>query len=797
MKRVFFVGVLIALFSHVVMAEGVGETALKNGIGARWAGMGSVGAAIANDASAIFYNPANLAEFGFGFSLGSLDSQQLLGEQSFRLVKLAYLGYADGKVVDPTGDSINFSALGFGNRSGWLNWGANFKNQEWTVGGTSQNGWTADLGVLARITPQFKIGVAAQDVLTSKNRIVPASLRVGFGYKPLDGQLLIAGDAELYRSQPASGHFGVELNLVQGLALRGGIDGADPTAGATLDLGVFSLDYAVQFPSNGKNIQKYEAGLKWTAERLRPFSLIKPKEFALIDIAGAIKGGQAEYSFLGGFRPGLDDILAKIRASGRDPSIDGIILRLSGFDGGLGGAAVVQEMREEIGRAKAKGKKVIAYVEGSAVGDEYYLASAADKIVAAPGSGIGGFGRSIAIYRFPETFKKLGIEWQVLTKGKYKSSFDWLSPAAGKEQKAMLEGVVADVYRQMLTDIAASRKKKIEKVKESGDGMIFPSGLAKKMGLVDQVGYFRDVCSVATKLCGETGEAKIVEPQLLEPEEVFFAQVFGVAVVEVDGEMVSGDGGQNLIFGGTYTGSDKIVSDIRAASDDIFVKAIVLRIDSPGGSPVAAGEIYRALQYAKEKKKVVIASMGGVAASAGYYIAAGADKIVADRSTITGSIGVIGAYPLFAELMKKIGATADVIKEGKHADMFSGLRKMTSVEVMAMDRLMEESYRDFINAVATGRQIATKEVERMAQGRVYTGAQAFDVKLVDKLGGFADAVDLAKTEGKIMGEPRLIYYRAANPFLQAGAGISSFLGLPPLTLPNIGSLRGNTSPIFP
>lgn len=211
-------------------------------------------------------------------------------------------------------------------------------------------------------------------------------------------------------------------------------------------------------------------------------------------------------------------------------------------------------------------------------------------------------------------------------------------------------------------------------------------------------------------------------------------------------------------------GADRAAESIRKASDDVFVKAIILRIDSPGGSAVAAGEIYRVLQYAREKKKVIIASLGSIAASGGYFIASAADKIVADRSTITGSIGVMGYFPVFSELMKKAGVKTEVVKEGSHADMFSGLRDLTTAEAQALERIMDETYGEFINRVVEGRKLSTKEVEAAAQGKIYTGAQALDLKLVDKLGGFSDAVDLAKEEAEIIGEPRLIYYREPNWF---------------------------------
>ncbi|MDD5593172.1 MAG: S49 family peptidase, partial [Candidatus Margulisbacteria bacterium] len=428
MFRRLVISCLFLALGGASFADDLGDLLLKEGVGTRALGMGGAYTAVANDASAVFYNPAGLAETGLGFTSGSLDSQQTKNEFTYTLVKLGYLGYSEGRVLNPNGDTINYSAFGFGNRAGWLNWGTNYKAMEWTLSGVKDSGWSGDIAVLMRITPQFKIGVVAQDVLTTKSRLVPASLRVGLGLNPFkNNQLIIAADAELYRSQPNFGHLGIEASLIKGLALRAGIDRGNPTAGASLDLMAFTLDYALQFPPDGKNIQRYEAGFKISLDRERPFAFIKPKEFALIDISGTIKGGQSEMSIFGGYQSGLDTILENIRAAERDSAIDGLFIRLGGFSGGLGGAAVVQEMRAELLRAKAKGKKIVVYIEGSAIGDEYYLASVADKIVAAPGSGVGGFGKSLEIYRFGGLFKKFGVEYQILYKGKYKTSFDWLS----------------------------------------------------------------------------------------------------------------------------------------------------------------------------------------------------------------------------------------------------------------------------------------------------------------------------------------------------------------------------------
>jgi protease-4 len=775
-------------------AQGIEDYALKRGVGVRAAGMGGAYTAIADDGSAIFYNPAGLAQPGFAYTFGNPDTNQKNIDGSLEFLKLGYVGYGSWGMKNSSGDEIETTAVGFGNRSGWLNWGVSYKGLKWNISGTAGEGWATDIGFLMRVTPQLNIGLVAQDILTDRDYIAATSGRVGIGFKPLKEMLILTGDAEIDRSSQSYGHLGIEANVIRGFSLRGGLDRGEPTAGLTLDLGFFSFDYAALFGSNGETTQRFEAGMKILPQRERPFSIIKPREYALIDISGAVKGGRTEYSFFGGVRPGLDSILSQIRKAAKDKAVDGIMLRIGGFGGGLGGMAIVQEIRAELERARKKGKKIVAYVEGSAVGEEYYLASVADRIVAPPGAAIGGFGKSIEIYRLKGLFKRIGVEYQVFKQGEYKDAFDPFREKMSEKQEEMVKGLVADLYRQMLTDIARDRKMELEKVKEIGDGMIFPARLAQKMGLIDDVGYYRDARKLAAEISGDKKEeARIIEPSLVEPEQVFLTKVFGVAVIEIDGEIVSGTGGENIIFGGRYVGSETVARYIRQASDDVFVKAIILRIDSPGGSAIASGEIYKALKYAREKKKVLIASIGSIGASGGYYIAAAADRIVADRSSITGSIGVIGYLPMIRDLLEKVDVTAEVVKEGAHADMFSGLRELSSVEIFAIERLQAESYDEFIQAVAEGRKLSTEEVKEAARGKIYTGSQALELKLVDELGGFSDAVDLAKKEAKIAGEPRLIFYHEPSPFFSFGAGVVESLGLKawPLWKLAPGSIRHN------
>ncbi|NQT30631.1 MAG: signal peptide peptidase SppA [Candidatus Saganbacteria bacterium] len=758
------------------LSQNIVDLSLKRGFGVRATGMGGAYTAVADDGSAVFYNPAGLAVPSFCYTYGDPDTEKKVLSGTFTFAKLAYIGYGSWTMRETASDEVSATVVGFGNKSSWLNWGMNFKSLNWNVSGVENSGWSSDIGFLMRISPQLNLGLLAQDLLTSQNSITATTGRLGIDYRPFGDRMILASDLEF--GQRPYGHLGIEANIVKGLTMRAGIDRSDPTLGLTLDLWLFSVDYSVLFGQKGNTIHGLELGVGVAPKQERPFSIIKPKEYALIDVSGAVKGGRTEVSFLGGVKPGLDSILSEIRRATKDKGIDGIMLRLGGFGGGLGGMAIVQEIRYELERARKSGKKIVAYVEGSALGDEYYLAACADKIVAPPGAAIGGFGKSLAVYRLKGLFEKIGIEWQIFTQGKYKGAFDPFKETFSKDQEEMAKNIVADLYRQMLTDIAKDRNMKLEKIKEIGDGMIFPARLAQKMGLVDEIGYYSDARKLAAEISGsENKEAQIIEPRLVEPQQVFLTKVFGVAVIEIDGEIVSGKGGENIIFGGRYVGSDTIAKYIRKASDDIFVKAIILRINSPGGDAIASGEIYEALKYAKEKKKVLVASIGSIGASGGYYIAVGADKIVADPASITGSIGVIGQLPVIAGLLKKLDIGTDVIKEGKYSDMFMGLRKLSTPEVYAIERLQKENYDEFIQAVVAGRNLPTAEVEAAAQGQIFTGAKAKELKLVDKLGGFSDAVDLAIASAKIIGEPRLLFYHEPSMFFKFGEGMVESLGL--------------------
>lgn len=777
------------LFCSSSFSATVQEEFLKKSMSVRQMGMGGAATAVCDDISAVFYNPAGLSKSNpSGFSFGTIDTNKELFEKnhyySYGLGSLCYLGYEKELSA---GEKAKVDMYGIGRQSSMgISYGLTYKNLYWESLTELHKGYSVDVGVLVNITPQVRMGLLGQDAIAEKALEIPGSTRLGIAYAPFDQRILIAADSEIGRLEAGDyTHYGIEAALTEGFKLRAGIDRGYTTFGATLALPFMAVHYAALLDSDAKSGTVHMIGgeMSLLQKPERPMSIIRPKEFALIEIGGDIVGGIGDFSIFGGGRVGADSIISNIKEALKDPYIDGIMLKIRGFEGGLGSFGIVQEIRGELLRARSKGKKIIAYLEEGTLGDEYYLASVADEIVAPPSGTVGGLGKSISVIRVKGLLEKFGIETQLLAKGKYKTTFATFSSELSREQRLMLEEVLADLYRQMVTDIAKSRKDKISvtKLKEIADGRVFSASRAKELGLIDEIGYFKDASRCGAELCKSKDDIRIVERKDLfrESEEDFLiAFPNKIAVIDIDGDIVTGKSGQNVLFGGHATGADTVSEQIKKAMDDWQVKAIIVRVNSGGGSAVASGQIYSDLNRSKDRGKIIVASMGDMAASGGYYVSAAANKIVADPGTITGSIGVIERdLFVYSGLLKKLNIKAETVKEGKHSDMFSGLRRLSTEEVNLLSSYMEETYQEFIKAVADGRKMTTEEVAGLAEGRVYTGSQALDKKLVDKLGNFTDSVYFAAELAGIKGEPKLVYYREEGFMFQFGQGAVKMLGL--------------------
>ncbi|HET7746266.1 MAG TPA: signal peptide peptidase SppA, partial [Vicinamibacteria bacterium] len=438
--------------------------------------------------------------------------------------------------------------------------------------------------------------------------------------------------------------------------------------------------------------------------------------------------------------PTLRALVEAIDRAGRDGKVSALVLRVSTLpDAGWGR---IQELRDAITRFRASGKPAYAHLE-FAGNKEYYLATACSRIYAVPSAIIDVSGLRSETTFFRSTLDKLGVQAQFEGVGKYKNAPNQFTETGFTEaHREQMDALLDSLYGQYLEAIRAGRNKTPEEAQAIVDAGPYDAHGALRAGLVDELLYEDEL------------NTRLKESDRLQPMRYLRGAGgrFGldrrprIALVYAVGEIVSGES-QGGAFGGQVAGSDTVVGALRSAREDDSVRAIVLRVDSPGGSGTASDVIWREMELAQRKKPVVV-SMGDMAASGGYYIAMGSDAIVAQPGTITGSIGVFGGKFTLRGLYDKLGISKEVLVRGRHADIFSEYRPWDDEEKAKFRGLMVSFYDDFIRRAAEGRRKTPPEIDAVAQGRVWTGAEALRHGLVDRLGGLDVALAIAKERAK-------------------------------------------------
>jgi protease-4 len=440
---------------------------------------------------------------------------------------------------------------------------------------------------------------------------------------------------------------------------------------------------------------------------------------------------------------GLKDILYALDKAVDDNRIKCIYLNVSAFNGGM---AAAEEIRDALAAFREKSDKPIyAY---SDIYDQmsYYIASVADRIVLNPQGAIDfrGLGGEVMFYK--NAFEKLGIQMQVIRHGKFKSAVEpYMLEKMSPENREQRMVYLNSMWNHLLTGISQARNIPVDSLNHLADQvMTFRRGhQALESGMVDTLLYKDQVLDELRKITGTSPKKGIPSVSVadyaripVKKGNVTKNKLDKIAVLYASGEIspLAGDDGIN---------GEKFSREVRKVRQDSSYKAIVLRIDSPGGSAYDSEIIWREVKLAAEEK-VVVVSMSNVAASGGYYIACAANKIVAQPNTITGSIGVFGLIPNAGELLsKKLGITFDVVKTNEHSDMPSVTRPMDAFESSLMQENVEETYALFVSRVADGRKMELSAVDAIGQGRVWSGENALKIGLVDTLGGLDVAVSEA------------------------------------------------------
>ena len=442
----------------------------------------------------------------------------------------------------------------------------------------------------------------------------------------------------------------------------------------------------------------------------------------------------------------FSNLLTQLRKAKVDTRIGAVMLDID-FPGIGWGKA--DELRDAVKEFKSSGKPVYAYME-IGTNREYYIATAADKIYLPPSGDvyINGFAAEAMFYK--GSLDKLGIEADVIQIGpKYKNAPDrYTKKEMGEGQREVINALLDEYFTRFTAAIAESRKKSVEDVKALVDGAPYNANQAKSLGLIDDALYRDQVDNDLKAKLGYKDDDKLRtigggEYREIPSDSLGLNKGEKVAVIYASGAINVGrsSGGP---LSGDMVGSDTLVEAINDAADDKSIKAIVLRVDSPGGSALASDLMWHAIENAKAKKPFVV-SMADVAASGGYYIACNANKIVAEPSTVTGSIGVFMGKPVVKGLYDWLGITNEYVMRGRNAGIFRETEKWTPEERAKMEAQTNSIYFDnFVPKVAKGRNKTAEDVNSIAQGRVWTGTQAKANGLIDEFGGLEKAIDIAK-----------------------------------------------------
>lgn len=450
-------------------------------------------------------------------------------------------------------------------------------------------------------------------------------------------------------------------------------------------------------------------------------------------------------SVLGGSSAiGLDDILASIKYAKTDDHIKGIFIEASSLNTGM---ATVEELRNSLLDFKTSGKFIIAYSDYYTQGG-YYLSSIADKIYVNPMGGVEFKGLSAELVFIKGTLEKLGVEPQIIRHGKFKSAIEPLiNDKMSESNRLQTRTYIGSLWNKMLDGVSKSRKISVTDLQTIANGLLITdakAALDKKF--VDGVKYKDEVLDMLKEKTGSESINKINFINLNNYVKVNRPSVGDrnkkVAVIFAEGSIVDGKGSDGDI------GSITLSRQLRSARLDDKIKAVVLRINSPGGSALASDVIWREVLLLKKVKPVIV-SMGNVAASGGYYIACAADTIVAQPNTITGSIGVFGVLWNAKGLTDKLGVSVDTVKTGAMADLGTASRAMTEPERKYIQNQIEMIYDVFIGKVADGRKMTKADVDSIGQGRVWSGIDAKRIGLVDVLGGMDVAINIAAKKAKL------------------------------------------------
>ncbi len=736
--------------------------ALAVGSSTRAAQIGAIeNPALADEASAVWVNPAGLA-----FRRGSTGyfSRSFGGDSTYTNILFAGPNGGFGwQREDGDGvwqlDRWRFAFAG-GDRRFAVGAAAQYANPSGAY--PAGNHWAWDLGATTRPVRQVSAGVVMRNLGAPGSE--PRSISAGLALRPVGDYLTLLGGAVWDDGDPvgdpANWHVGGVANIGPGVELSTTVNqDGDVFAGLSFVFGNGSIGGSGVRPDAGKRmgwaVARTSGDYRRTALHLR-------NGVAEIRLAGEVRD-RPVYSLFGGAALPLSGLLAQITRAADAPDVEALYLRIEGIDIGQGMAG---ELRAALLDFKeTTGKPVICYLVNADV-REYYIATVADSVFLEPMGHllIGGYAAAPMFFR--RMFDKLGLEAQFARVGEYKAATEvWTDSTLSAQYRSQLEDLLDDWYADFLDAVAGGRHITPDSAETLVDRGLFGAADALTHGLVDGVRY-EDEAFESAEHAVDAAEARRVDLAHRRTYDERWGSRPHVAVIFASGEMMTGDGGSDIVTGGSFMGATTICEAIKAAREDDAIRAVVLRVDSPGGYALAGDMIWREANLLAESDKPFVVSVGDVAASGGYYIAVPADTIVCNPGAIVGSIGIFGGKVHAEALFDKIGLDVETVQRGENAAIYSMHQPFTPEQLELLQHDIDQGYRRFLGRVSAGRDMTEADVDSVGRGRVFTGERGIDAGLVDVSGGLDDAIQIALEMAGIQDEAQIVVYPQRGGFLE-------------------------------
>jgi len=544
--------------------------------------------------------------------------------------------------------------------------------------------------------------------------------------------------------------------------------------GASFDFPHFSFGYNNPLPKYERNssssfYKSYGNHFSFSYSMERKESIIpEPKKIVEIVLSGSLQDYNTEdvfFGILGKGKRSVHEVIADIDYAAADPSVKGMLLKIYPLaTGRFEVNAAIEELTASLERFKSKKKSITAYLPQDTGPAEYYIATYANDIVL-PSDALFFYGLSIEVFNYKQFLSKFGIELQNFYAGEYKLTFQGILDSTSAQGKEVINRILDVVYEKMMSRTVTARNLVLDDFMRDKLSKPITGMEAQRLGLVDKNGWYDDAINLAEK----NSKTKNITGRINRSEwDDGWGEPEQIAIIGVYGTIKPGESeGPSAIVlpipyigGGRSTGSETVLRQLEAAFANPKVRAIILRVDSGGGSALAASEISDAIiRLRKKYKKPFIVSMGNAAASGGYYVSVNADRIFSDDLTVTGSIGVWTSRPNLDSLMKDQKLKVEIFKRGENSDIGSFYRKLNEEDVEIIQGIIDFYYDRFIETVSKGRKLTKDEAEQFAKGRVWLGTDAFSKKLVDEIGGLYQAINYAKKKSKIDSKRyNLVYY---------------------------------------